>query len=340
MSKIKVVVEYIAGNADSNISGTTLPEGNNTSTGNILNPAPNLKPFVFGASKLGEGQKFASRYNGYASRQVADESGNLNPPLRITVKGDYIETLRFKFAESLNQWATEIDFNGVVYQNDNLVFTVGNLPLLPNQEYNLIIRKWSAPKFNIRVDNVTLDYVVEYDTKQLEEIVAGNDNAPDESVPRFGLLGQYGDIRLKDIKSGGDYEIKALAEKGLLAPKSPITMYIYGGKFAEFRSQKWSWEMSKISAPLEDELVDLREEVAGTEVGYVSSRTALSLLYETATGLELDISEGAQHMLVNTNIPYAYLENAETWANIQKICDACLLRCWKDNGLILIAEFI
>lgn len=337
--KIKVVVEYVAWNENSQITGTTMPEKNNTSTGDVLNPAPNYKPFILGASKLGEGQRFVSRYNGYASRKCSDEEGRIIPPVPIKVTGQNIETLRFKFSESLNQWATEVEFNGQIYQNDGLMLTFTDLDLNAT-EHTLYIRKWSAPKFNVRIDQISLNYVVEYDRRQLDDLMFGIENSDDETKPRFGLIGQYGDIKVQDLKRGGNFEVKNLAQFGLLAPKSPITLYVYGGKMADFRSEKWKWSLGKISTPLEDESVDLQESESMTAAGYASSKTALALINEISTGLKLDISEKAQKILSDTIVPYSYIGNTDTWTNIQKICEACLLRCWQDKDVVYMVEFI
>jgi hypothetical protein len=330
VSKIKVEIEYIANNPNSEINEVSFPDGNNTSTGSVLNGNVNMRPLVWGASKWGDSGKYITNYNGFASEQCSDENGDFDTPVTFTISGTEIESLRIKFAASLGQYATELKVDGNTYINDSLTFITAGLT---GNSHTVEIIKWSAPNFNARIDSIGMGVVTEYDEKQVMELVAGNYSTANESEPAYGLISQYGNLTIKDIES----EIKGIAQQQLLSPNSPIKITFKDEQQGNFLSDEWKYSINEVSVEFKDSLLAWQEinysgrVLTFTESAWTSLRT---LLNEISTAYNVAFIYGADvnaHMK-SIRIPYAYFENGNLWDVLDKICKAGQLRLWQDKA--------
>ena len=327
MGRIKVEIEYVAQNPDSSINygNTVFSESNNTSTNNIQGGFVNYRPFVIGASKFGQGQKFISRYNGFASRQCCDENGIFANPPTITINGTAIEDLKIQFSESLGQYATELKIDGQTYVNDSLLFVIGGLS---GDSHTIQITKWSAPKFNARIDGITMGHTVVYDEKQVMELIAGNQNTADEGQPAYGLISQYGNLRIKDIQN----QIKGFAEQQLLRGDLPAKVLFKEEYIGHFLSAEWSYKVNDVRVEFKDSMLAWQQmDYEGRTL--TENETLLALLNEIQNKYNLTFYKeaGVDEHLQNIKIPYAYLERGTLWDVFDKICKAGQLRIWQDK---------
>jgi len=330
VSKIKVEIEYIATNPNSEISEVSFPSRNNTSTGAVLNGNVNMQPLVWGASKWGYSAKFISKYNGFASEQCSNAQGEFSPPISFTITGTEIESLRIKFAASLGQYATELKVDGNTYINDSLTFITAGLT---GNSHTVEIIKWSAPNFNARIDSIGMGAVTEYDEKQVMELVAGNYSTANESEPSYGLISQYGNLTIKDIES----EIKGIAQQQLLSPNSPIKITFKDEQQGNFLSDEWKYSINEVSVEFKDSLLAWQEtNYAGRVLTFTENtwKSLQTLLNEISTAYNVAFIYGADvnaHML-SVRIPYAYFESGNLWDVLDKICKAGQLRLWQDKA--------
>jgi hypothetical protein len=331
VSKIKVEIEYIATNPNSEINEVSFPDGNNTSTGAVLNGNVNMQPLVWGASKWGDSAKFISKYNGFASEQCSNEQGEFSPPISFTITGTEIESLRIKFAASLGQYATELKVDGNTYINDSLTFITAGLT---GNSHTVEIIKWSAPNFNARIDSIGTGVVTEYTERQIMELVAGNYSTANESEPAYGLISQYGNLTIKDIES----EIKGIAQQQLLSSNSPIKITFKDEQQGNFLSDEWKYSINEVSVEFKDSLLAWQETNYGgriltgvsTGLNYV---TLLTLLNEIQTNYNIEFTkdDNVDSYIQGIRIPYAYFESGNLWEVLDKICKAGQLRLWQDK---------
>lgn len=331
MANIKVEIEYIASNPNSEINSVSLPESNNTSTGAVLNDNVNMRPLVWGASKWGDSGKYITKYNGFASEQCSDENGEFDTPVTFTISGTEIESLRIKFAESLGQYATELKIDGDTYANDSLTFVTAGLT---GNSHTIEITKWSAPKFNARIESISMDIVSEYTERQIMELVASNYSTANEDEPAYGLISQYGNLTLKDIEN----EIKGIAQQQLLSPNSPIKITFKDEQQGNFLSDEWSYSINEVRVEFKDSLLAWQEINYGgriltgvsTGLNYV---TLLTLLNEIQTNYNIEFTkeDNVDSYIQGIRIPYAYFDSGNLWEVLDKICKAGQLRLWQDK---------
>lgn len=104
--------------------------------------------------------------------------------------------------------------DGDTYENNGITFITGNLT---GDSHTVEITKWSAPKFNAKIESISMSIVFEHTERQIMELVAGNYSTANEEEPAYGLISQYGNLTLKNIEN----EIKGMAQQQLLSPNSP-----------------------------------------------------------------------------------------------------------------------
>jgi hypothetical protein len=330
VSKIKVEIEYIANNPNSEISEVSFPSRNNTSTGAVLNGNVNMQPLVWGASKWGDSAKFISKYNGFASEQCSNAQGEFSPPISFTITGTEIESLRIRFAASLGQYATELKVDGNTYINDSLTFITAGLT---GDSHTVEIVKWSAPKFNARIDSIGMGVVTEYTERQIMELVAGNYSTANEEEPAYGLISQYGNLTIKDIEN----EIKQLAQQQLLSPNSPIKITFKDEQQGNFLSDEWKYSINEVSVGFKDSVLALQE--VNYEKNVVPTLTALQLLNEAISSLNINasISNAATTALSKVKITYPTL-NSTAWDAITYLISLGHIRAWIGKDGVLIVE--
>lgn len=323
MATVKINVEYIAQNPNSVINSVACPTANNTSSNNVLVPSTNPKPFVWGASKWGQGQKFISKYNGFASRQCSDASGNFAIPVTLTVSGTVIETLRIKFSESLNQWAILISIDGgVAVVNDSLNFTATGLT---GNSHTIAILKWSEPLFNARIDSISMSYVIEYTNRQIMTLISGNYSTADEDEPAYGLISQYGSFRIKDING----EIKNIAEQQLLSENSPITISFNGETQNVLKSNEWKYRVNEISTDFKDDILawqgmDCPERLISENATFLQLFNEVNIIFS--------VDDETTLLLQNIRITNPYYAGSNLWDILYNLCNAAQLRLWQDKG--------
>lgn len=325
MATVKINVEYIAQNPNSAISGVTYPASNNTSTNSVLNGNANRKPFVFGASKFGEGQKFISSYNGFASRECSDNNGVFLNPVSLTISGAAIENLKIKFSESLGQYATELIIDGKTYINESLVFVTSGLS---GDIHTVQIAKWSEPKFNARIDSIGMGYTAEYTNRQIIALLSGNYSTADEEAPSYGLISQYGDMQIKDINN----QLKNLAGQQLLNSNSQIRIYFNGEQQGNLMSDEWRYNINEASVDFKDDMLGWQNmDFKGKTLVFNTNLFSVIKEIETIYNIKFILREGVQSQATNTVLAYLYIEACTLWEAMDKICKAGQFRLWQDK---------
>lgn len=307
---------------------------------NVLSETSNMgkNVFIIGESKVGDGSTFASSYDGYIGTTKSDSEGNVSD-FYIILSGEGIARIKINFDGIKNQYATRMAINGAIVANNNFSFNY-ELPT-PIDNVTIQILNWNIPNAFIKITSITTALTLEYtERKGLQEIIRGSQMIDDNTLPKFGIISNYGSIRVIDK----DLKIENLANQNLLETEKDVRIYFNNKLIGTYLTNNFNKDGNMVDIELKDKLLALQN--IYIDKYYISNEeyedydvTILSILLRTLelngyalTPLTISI---ISERLEELNFDVRYIFESSLWELLNKICQIIGMRMWlNENGLL------
>lgn len=217
----------VRGGGESNISG---------GRGLTSNATPR-RPFIFGASKFGEGYTFSDKLDYYVGGVACNENGEFvtesgdkaTYEIRI-VKGEASSiTVNFDTADNQFPRVLSVAFydsisntiSSETFHNDDPSFTIMNIS---EDVYRISIEfgTWNKPFFPAKIESVFVRSFIEVGRTNILSMNAKNADRDSASLPSYGLVSNSSSIEFRDT----DGEVADYAEMGTLTKGLKVEMFI------------------------------------------------------------------------------------------------------------------
>lgn len=240
-------------------------------------------PFIFGASKLNNGEVFSSEEDYYIGKQLSNsETGAFTTPYVLTMYMAGVVVLkpinfRIIFDTYYNAYPKNITVNIYVASSDTPTETKTFVNTSPyfvfNGEKNvsLISRvevtmsDWSMPGYPLRIQGIYTGLSIYGDRRNLLSISAPIKDRSDNEQPSYGIISNAGTLSLVD----GTREIKEYARLGLLTQDLDVQLWLEDTQskkkqsIGKFKTDKWSYDdiNFEVTVELKDNLVRLQDNI-------------------------------------------------------------------------------
>ena len=351
-------IDLISGNNDtlSGVSSNLL--GNNISSeiGAILgSKSQGSNPFVFGASKFGDGSTFSDKVDYFIGSEPSNENGFFATPYIITLTAtSSIKSITIMFDTTNNRFPKSIIVDNVVYSDDDPYYTVAKETTInlseDIQEHTIFIDNWNTPNYPLVIQGIYVDISINVDYRNLIGLNRNITYRGDNKLPSYGIISNTGNLEFNDL----DGEIKDYAEQLLLTSdlKVVVTLNNTLAKTHEqigvFETRDWDYDNDNrsVSVSLKDDLEEWQDiQVQGfdydpREPFKIIADGKMSNLYiwlqdKTPTKYQMlafeQLDEKTRNILENTTIDYPLLENGTLWEQWTKLCEVCGLYIYKNN---------
>lgn len=320
--------------------------GNNVSAllRNVIGyKAPIKKPFVFGKSVLGGGDKYFDYLDYFMGNQLSAENGNFANPYTISVMGSNIRAITFAFDDLNGAYPKSMIVDGTEYVDDDPLWT---MVLRGNSKHTFIISNWNKPDSPLVISGIYINLDIKIDRRNVVKIERGLFDRADISLPSYGIISNTGRIEFNDI----DGEVRDYAELQILNSGLNVEISVENTPtkakqvIGVLKTADWNYDSydKEVSVELKDDLEEWQE-INVAEIYFdlksYQSKT-LKYFYEylynktpskynMLTFTELDSK--TQDILNNTVIQYPYLEKGTLWQQWTKLCEVAQLHIYKQN---------
>ncbi len=283
------------------------------------------------------------KYPAWLGNVLSDTFYQFSTPQKITITakvGTYINSLLIYFDNVASEYATEIVLTDNVSLNETIInnsYTF--IKVFENQDtyssIDIIFTKWSKKNSLAKVLRIKCGFSQIYNITDFRELVFSNQLRADINVPEFGIISQFGNVKIFDK----DFTIKQLVENGLIVQDILIYIYFNGQMVGKYRNSKldntdtsnlWKFEFS-------DTLTDFQEQWF-TGIG-VSERN----LYQIVNIILPNIvwENNADIIAQSINIPKSYLVASSRWQALHKCCQVGLMQIYMNtDGNVAIRRLI
>jgi len=255
------------------------PTANNANSSMLSKVNISKAPFILGQSAFGDGSVLMTSYPGIISFEKS--SYNSSCDYNIYIINSNIKNIKIYFDTAIGDYATSIQLItntlDVIVENTN--------PSVFEYEFDdytdslrIQILKWSVPHHHIVINAIIAGYSEQrtYTERDIKNLVCSQEISGDNTLPSFGLIGQYGSFKIMDRKS----ELLNFMNKNMLRDNTEIIIKYNGNLIGTFYSKLWTYEekSKSFSVQLEDKTKDLNN-ILVPKLGYVSNMSALDLMY-------------------------------------------------------------
>lgn len=349
------------------VSITPDPEGTNVSAeiGSVVSMHKiGSNPFIFGASKLNNGEVFSSEEDYYIGKQLSNsETGAFTTPYVLTFDVKYKENVsvspscRIIFDTYYNAYSKNITVD--LYRNGSFldtssaitnaspyfIFNLGyEISVIASDviEFRVTMSDWSMPGYPLRIQGIYTGLSIYGDRRNLLSISAPIKDRSDNEQPSYGIISNAGTLSLVD----GTREIKEYARLGLLTSDLDVQLWLEDTQskkkqsLGKFKTDKWAYD--NINFEVTIDFKDDLEEWQNVKVNEKNTRV-LSLnqnvkyLYDlllsfTPSKYEFEeLSDKNLYFLNNINIPYFFIEDGSIWEQWNKLCNLIGAHIYKET---------
>mgnify|MGYP001851844508 FL=1 len=373
MIRMTAEIEILPSNGWSinNVSITPDPQGTNVSAaiGDVVSMHKSgSNPFIFGASKLNNGEVFSSEEDYYIGKQLSNsETGAFTTPYVLTMYMAGVVVLkpinfRIIFDTYYNAYPKNITVNIYVASSDTPTETKTFVNTSPyfvfNGEKNvsLISRvevtmsDWSMPGYPLRIQGIYTGLSIYGDRRNLLSISAPIKDRSDNEQPSYGIISNAGTLSLVD----GTREIKEYARLGLLTSDLDVQLWLEDTQskkkqsLGKFKTDKWSYD--NINFEVTIDFKDEIEELQNNKTNGLQLQDEVLTFLDIYTwiinnvknlGFNFILDNISSDLLQNINCKYTYLENGSYWEQFSKLCNLAGLHIYENTNreIIVYSDF-
>lgn len=261
-------------------------------------------------------------YNGYLSNTYSSSTknleGNYNCSWNMTMSGSNINTLIIAFDKNLDEYATEIEINGIVYKNSSAEFIYHSI-----SKYNSLTVKflsWNKPSKQIKILSILISLTTQYNRVSGLSQFSITNKDKNGATPEFGIISQSGSISIIDKRD----RLFNLSRMGLLG-ESNVDIFIGNFRIGKFSTKtEWKYDNnSKVyTVELDDGLTKLQN-IKQPTIIELSNISALSVYYTLVdiTPVDFDSLDGnTKNFLSNITISKCIKEGDNMWNVWNEFC--------------------
>jgi hypothetical protein len=358
-------IDLSSGNNGSLSDGLVSPLGNNISSDIVAilgSKSQGSNPFLLGISKLGDGSTFSEELNYFIGSQKSDGNGIFQEPYEITFSSAVgIKSITISFDTVNNRFPKNIKVDGVLYSDDDPIFTVANKMQVALSEtvetHSIVIENWNTPNYPLVIQGIYIDISIDIDYRNLISLNRSITYRSDNKLPSYGIISNTGNLEFNDL----DGEIKDYAEQLLLTSDLKVVITLNNTladtheQVGIFETKDWDYDNDNrsVSVSLKDDLEEWQDiQVQGInydprEPFKIIADGKMSNVYKWLQGQDEngnyrtpekyqmlafeDLDDKTKNILENTEIKYPLLENGTLWEQWEKLCQVCGLYIYKNN---------
>ena len=297
--------------------------------------------FRLGRSKLSDGETYQSKLDYFEGRTLSNDDGDFENPYIIKLCGENITHFTMVFNTEDNSFPTEIYVNGVIYTDDDPIYTIGGLDSLT--EIRIEISKWNKPNSKFIISKVYLGIKIDINYRNLVTINCEQRMIMDNSEVGFGIAVNTGRMQLNDL----DGEIADYANAGLLLDGGDCVLTLYDSAtetetpLGAYVAQDWDYDAGtrSFNVMLENDLLNWQDIMIEKKGWDLNAKISL---YEVFNYLKLvtpktyefvDLPKGRiiETRLKNIELDSFALESGTLWNKWQEFCEASMLYMFYNN---------
>lgn len=303
-------------------------------------------PFILGASKLGDGSTLSGKVNYFIGNRPSNENGKFNSSYNIYVSGKNITVLNIAFDTVNNRHPNNIRCNGVIYADDDAIFTITNL----GAGGTIYIDNWNTPLYPLVITGIYVNISIDIDYRRLISLGRDITYRGDNKLPSYGIISNTGNLEFNDLNG----EIKDYAEQLLLKSGLKVVIMLNNTltnnyqQVGIFETETWDYDNDNrsVSVSLKDDLEEWQDiQVQGFDYdprnpNFVLTEGTMADLYSwlwdrTPSKYQMksysSLDNITKQILATTHIDYPMLKSGTLWEQWQKLCEVCELYIYKDN---------
>lgn len=300
-------------------------------------------PFILGVSNLGDGSALFDEVDYFISDILFNENGELpespNDYITLHIFGD-IKSATIVFDTINGGYPTGIDVDGARVSDDDPTFTISDTTTINFwqdgvRDHTIDIWGWNKPNRPLVIQGIYVTpRTLEIGRRNIVSLERSIIDRSDIKLPSWGIISNGGSLEFNDAKG----EIEDYAEQGVLRKGQKVNVYINNTliptlkqKIGELYTNEWNYDNNNrlVSVSLTDELELWQDKVVGTS----RSKEGDTLYYILSvqfgiSSFNID-AETIAH-LQSVYVPYRYLDEEKTWAQIVDLCVAA--QCYVYKG--------
>lgn len=253
----------------------------------------------------------------------------------ITLNGSNIKHFSLYFDDVANEYATKIEVNGVIYNNNNWIFTHTGID---NASVVVVkLKQWNKANRPIRLNAVILGLEVKYKPQSLAIVDVGS------ATPKtltYGISTSSGSVVLQDSND----KLLQLYTNNILKDGLTIKTMFNQNLISTMTSDNvnYSLENSQVTFDL---VAKIMSELQNKNfIGYalpetqsqVQTKTAYVILYEIYNAT-FTIDDDTKYHLQHTTMTYPIIESTTVYKALNLLMNAtqCLMTITKNGELII-----
>lgn len=359
-AKVKVVSENQSGVVEEfkSITGAETRGINVSRLNSVLGKKqmPNLRPFVLGKSKLGNGDYYVKELPYFVGRELsgdlADETGAYPFANAYTIKvksTNPIEQMLIMFDSINDGHPTSITVDGKTIVDDDMRFEIA----IDSErlEHTITVDNWNKPNAPFIISSLYANANFVINNRNLLSYESTLTDRSDTKYPSYGLISNGGSLSVADY----DTQILDLITQKILhsgiSVEISLSNTLTGKKEPLAKMNISELTYNNTNRAVDISLKDTLEELQEINVEAISYNPlypepkSFKWLYDYLYGKtpkkynmlsfeELDFE--TQMVLLRTYIEYPLLESDTLWNEWDKLCQACHLAIYiNENGRIV-----
>ncbi|MEG2116852.1 MAG: hypothetical protein RRZ69_04145 [Clostridia bacterium] len=268
-------------------------------------------------------------YPGIVFDNASNSAGICDVGFKIT--GTKFNNFLMYFDEANNEYATELTVNGVAYKNAKPRFYV--VGLNNASEITVRIKKWSKPKFHVKITALSFVFAEEFDKRFIKSLERNSVFLDDNKKPQYGISAQSGKVVLQDR----DKVILNYAKEKLLKDGLKFEILLGGRTVGQYVSSNLTYTSldDEASVDLIDDVTDLQNIIFDgidfpTVPSEVTPLTALEILtafYPKKFVMDIE----TQKRLSEIVVAFPHMEKKDAYKSLIDFCKATGCRVYKNQ---------
>lgn len=306
------------------------------------------KPFVFGKSVLGGGDKYYGQLDYFMGGQLSDKNGDFENPYTITINGTDINAITLTFDDVNGAYPKSIVVDGKPYIDDDPNWTI---VLQKANTHTFIISNWNKPNSPFIISGIFIDLNIDIDRRNIQSIERSIFDRADISMPSFGIISNTGSIDFIDFNG----EFKDYAEQQILKSGLNVTIFLNDTltKVSEvigvLKTADWNYDSYNrtVSVSLKDNLEEWQE-IPFEGYRYTGESKTPYEIFEYLKSKTPNTYEFApldkitDFVLKNDSFTFEYpnIKSGSLWSAWNTFCEAMGLYIYMDKNMVICKTII
>lgn len=196
-------------------------------------------------------------------------------------------------------------------------------------------------KIEYNINNSNENIVQEYGSESISDLVAGEQITADASTPYFGVIGQYGSVKVKDKNK----LISKYYENGLLENNATIELYYNNNLIRKYESENITYEEKNhiFNFTFKESQLQTFENIKVYKILYDSNKSAMYLFEKlfSYTGFSnYNMSDELETKLNNINIKNYHFKGGSLLEAFNMFCNLTMTCITIKKGMLEVVDYV